>query len=125
MGIGRLSFLGHFQLSPTIWVNAENLSLLDDIPSWDIFKVIPDQTAFLIIDALDRFYEESTFKKVALLLKACSQNVKSSPWKIIISCQPEEWSRVQIVLSKLTVSANWDIINIANPLDVDLGSAQQ
>ncbi len=103
--------------SKVIWVNAENLSLFDDIPSWEIFKVIPDQTAFLIIDALDRFYEESAFKKVALLLKACSQNIEKSPWKIIISCQPEEWLRVQITLSKLNISANWEIINIANPSD--------
>ena len=108
-----------FSSTKVVWVNAENLSIFDDIPSWEIFRVIPDQTAFLIIDALDRFYEVSTFKKVALLLKACSQN-ENSPWNVIISCQPEEWSRVQIVLSKLTISPKWEIINIANPSHNDL-----
>ena len=52
--------------SKVVWVNTENLSFLDDLPSWEIFKVIPDDAAFLIIDGLDRFYNESQFKKIAL-----------------------------------------------------------
>ncbi len=109
-----------FNSSKVIWINAENLSLLDDIPSWEIFKVIPDQTAFLIIDALDRFYNESSFRNIALLLKACREGIESTPWKTIISCQPEEWSRVQISLSKLNVGVDWEIINVANPSNDDL-----
>ena len=109
-----------FNSSKVIWINAENLSLLDDIPSWEIFKVIPDQTAFLIIDALDRFYSESSFRNIALLLKACREGVESTPWGTIISCQPEEWSRAQISLSKLNVGVGWEIINVANPSNDDL-----
>ena len=62
-----------------VWVNTENLSFLDDLPSWEIFEVIPDDVAFLIIDGLDRFFNNSEFKKIALLLKACHQNIESFP----------------------------------------------
>jgi hypothetical protein len=101
--------------SKVVWVNTENLSFLDDLPSWEIFKVIPDDAAFLIIDGLDRFYNDGQFKKIALLLKACHQDAEHLPWKIIISCQPQEWERVQTNLSRLNTEVDWKTFNVINP----------
>ncbi|MDO8140514.1 MAG: hypothetical protein Q6358_03365 [Candidatus Brocadiales bacterium] len=98
-----------------VWISTENLSFLDDLLSLEIVKVIPDKTAFLIIDGLDRFYDDNDFRKIALLLKACHHDSENSLWKIIISCQPEEWTRVQINFSKLNVSADWEILDVKNP----------
>lgn len=105
-----------------VWVNAENLALLDGLPSWEIFKVVPDDKAYLIIDGIDRFYDDSQFRKIALLLKACHQDIENSPWKIIISCQPEEWARVQNSLSKLNIKVNWEQYVLKNPSNEKLES---
>lgn len=103
-----------------MWINAENLAILNDLSSFEIVKVIPDKTAFLIIDGLDRFYDDSEFRKIALLLKACHQGIENSLWKIIISCQPEEWTRVQANLSKFSVRVNWEILDVKNPSNAEL-----
>lgn len=102
-----------------IWINAEDLAILNDLPSFEIVKVIPDKTAFLIIDGLDRFYDEGNFRKISLLLKSCN-GIENTPWKIIVSCQPEEWTRVQIHFSKLNISADWEKVDVKNPSNEDL-----
>lgn len=108
-----------------VWINAENISFLDDLPSLEIFKVVPDKTAFLIIDGLDRFYGEREFRKIALLLKACQQGIENSPWEIIVSCQPQEWTMVQNHILKLNVSSNWKILDIKNPTNEELDPVWQ
>jgi len=108
-----------------VWINTETLSIMNDLPSRDILEVIPDGMAFLIIDGLDRFYSDSQFKQVALLLKSCCLNIANSPWKIIMSCQPEEWARVQSSLSKLNVRTDFELITLKNPTDEDLAPVWQ
>lgn len=103
-----------------VWVNAENISFLDALPSWEVFKIVPDKTAILIIDGLDRFYNDSDLKKIALLIKACQQDIEKSPWKIIVSCQPQEWDRVQRQILRLNVSPDWKILDINNPTNEEL-----
>lgn len=108
-----------------VWINTENLAFVNGLPSWEIFKVIPDDKAYLIIDGIDRFYDDSQFKKVVLLLKACHQDIENSPWKIIISCQPEEWARVQNSLSKLNIRINWEQYELKNPSNEKLDPVWQ
>jgi energy-coupling factor transporter ATP-binding protein EcfA2 len=104
-----------------IWINAENTSILEEISTLELFKVIPDSSAYLVLDGLDRFFETRQFKETALLINSCFERAENSPWKIVVSCQPEEWSRVQNQLLSLNVNAaTWKIINIENPSYEDL-----
>jgi hypothetical protein len=103
--------------SKVVWINTETISHLEDLPSWDLFKAITDENAFLIIDGADRFYDDSQFGRIALLLKACLHSSETSPWKIIISCQPDEWARVQYNLSKLPGRTEWESITLQIPSD--------
>jgi len=102
-------------LDKVIWVNTENLVALAELPFRQIARSAPDKQPILIVDGIDRFYTEIQFKKVALIIKNIGGDEDNSPWKIIISCQPEEWQRVQANLMKFNVSYQWQEYTIKNP----------
>ncbi len=109
------------ELCKVIWINAETTSILKETSNLELFKIIPDSSAYLVLDGLDRFLEERQLKETALLINSCFNRVENSPWKIIVSCQPEEWSRVQYKLSRFSVNVTaWKIIYIENPSYKDL-----
>jgi hypothetical protein len=93
-----------YDTSKVVWINTETISLIQELRPWEMFRVVTNDAAFLVIDGIDRFYE---FSQLALLLKACDTASETSPWKIIISSQPDEWARVQYELSRLNVWINF------------------
>jgi len=101
-----------YDKSKVVWINTETISLLKELQSWDIFRLVTDETALLVIDGIDRFYK---FDQLALLLKASNQASETSPWKIIISSQPDDWERVQTSLSRLNVEIDFIQCTIVNP----------
>ena len=100
--------------SKVVWINADTVSFLQELHTWDMFRLVTDETAFLVIDGIDRFYD---FRDLALLLKACSHKSETNPWKIIISSQPDAWGRVQASLSRLNVVVDFSPYTIDNPKD--------
>ncbi len=106
--------------SKVVWLNTDNLLFLDEVPVHEIFMAIPDNEAFIIIDGLDQIYDTAKFKKIASLLRTCHQATVSSPWKVIVSCQPQEWDRVKTNISKLNIQFDWVEIDITNPSNKDL-----
>ncbi len=75
-------------------------------------------TAFAVIDGIDRIFHRQAFANVAALIKMLTPVDRASPWHIIVSCQPEEWSRVQLSLSEVDLRLDWNVFDVSAPTDL-------
>lgn len=97
-------------VGPAIWIDAQKLETSD----WATFEVkirldhpLGDLIAaaaggIVVIDGIEKVYSVQGFKSVALLLKKLAPLWGSSGWKTLLTCQPEEWDRVQRELFRAT-----------------------
>ena len=67
-----------------------------------IFSHITSPKALLVLDGLDRFTEDAR-RNAAKLIKASRYQDVNGPWKIILTCQPEDWDATAATLLKLGV----------------------
>lgn len=100
-----------FNTYKVIWINKDTLPDPSDSDYFEPFKLIPDTSAYVILDGLDKYYDDR-LKAVAALFNACFYNVLSSPWRFIISCQPEEWARVQNSLAGFNITPKWELYEL-------------
>jgi hypothetical protein len=61
----------------------------------ELLTFIPDARALLVLDGLDRLYDERAFALVASLLSAVQFHQQGSPWHLVLTCQTQEWLRLQ------------------------------
>lgn len=117
--------------SKIIWWNAGSLDVEDFAafesklrlvyPLKELLAAATDPCAYMIIDGLDRVFSEGAFQNLSVLIHTLRLNIDASPWRILITCQPEEWSRIQMQLSSVNVlSSEWETIEIKEPNDGDL-----
>jgi hypothetical protein len=117
--------------SKIIWWNAGSLDVEDFAafesklrlvyPLKELLTAATDPCAYMIIDGLDRVFSEGAFQNLSVLIHTLRLNVDASPWRILITCQPEEWSRIQMRLASVNVlSSEWETIEIKEPNDGDL-----
>lgn len=107
-GLGKTALAKAFlQRAPSatvsLWIDAQQLESAD-IAAFEaklrLTYSLGDLLAgiaqgIVVIDGVERVYSESGFKNVALLLKKLMPFGQPSGWKILLTCQPEEWDRVQ------------------------------
>jgi len=82
----------------------------------DIFDKIQQSDCYLFIDGIDRFFKESDLRKLSEIIKIASR--VNSPWKIIISCQTDDYSdvlqrfyRVKLPISSVKYNLKLNIID--------------
>lgn len=80
-----------------------------------------DSEVIFVIDSVDRIFSQEAFTNLATILHLLITTKKEVPWKILLTCTPDEWDRVQIELTRFGVSAtNWKIIQIREPRPEEL-----
>jgi len=68
---------------------------------------------YLVIDGLDRIFSEIAFRNLSAVVHALRLDAEASPWHVLVTCQPEEWSRVQMELARVNVlPAEWRIVEV-------------
>jgi hypothetical protein len=107
-GFGKSALCKRFfennQESGTVlWFNARSFDVADFLAFegqlhlqnslTKLVETFPSSTGYVVIDGLDRFFEAHVFANVATLLGKL--NAPASPWRVIVTSQPEEWSRLQ------------------------------
>jgi len=104
-----------------IWWNARSFDL-EDFAAFgsklslvyslgEILSAAPDPYAYVIIDGLDRVFSEVAFQNLSVSIHALRLDIEASPWRVLITCQPEEWDRIQTQLSHANVfPSEWQMI---------------
>jgi ATPase family associated with various cellular activities (AAA) len=112
----------------TFWINAasldtpdfrafeSNLNLQHSLA--DLFAACPVASAILVIDGLDRQFNDSVFENAATLVEKLGVTRGNSPWRVILPSQPEEWNRVYQLLTKANLRVKWSTFNLPEPLDL-------
>jgi energy-coupling factor transporter ATP-binding protein EcfA2 len=85
----------------------------------ELLTSTPDQLAYLVIDGLDHVFEPRAFANAATLIKMLRADDATSPWRVIITCQPEEWSRVQVAFAQSNLRAEWKVVEAQEPKDLN------
>ena len=120
------------QSNKVVWLDAGSLNVQDfntfegglhfDRPFREVMEGAPDKLAYVIIDGLDRMISDDAFKTLSLIVHSCRLDMDNSPWKILATCQPEEWGRIQIQLSRVNLfSSGWKTIDVKEPSYQELG----
>ena len=114
-----------------IWWNARSFEVSDfqsfqsrlglSYPIRELLATAPAPRAYVVLDGLDRSFREDAFQNLSVLIQALQLNVETSPWRILIPCQLEEWNRVQMQLAHANnLTAEWRIIQVKEPSIDDL-----
>ncbi len=117
--------------SQVIWWNARSFDISDfqffqsrlglSHPLRELLATAPAPRAYVVIDGLDRIFSEAAFQNLSVLIQALQLNIETSPWRILIPCQLEEWNRVQMQLARANnLTAEWRIIQVKEPSINDL-----
>lgn len=64
-------------------------------PLEDLVRSTPVARALLVLDGLDRIYEDDDFATVAEFVDVCRVGNPESPWRLLITCTPDQWERVR------------------------------
>ena len=109
---------------PGIWFNAQDLEKADVASfeaKWRLDHSLEDvlssaQGGLLVIDAIDRVRSDHGFRNAALLIKKASSLWATLGWKTLLTCQPEEWDRVQRELFRTQADPRaWAVTTLALP----------
>jgi hypothetical protein len=65
----------------------------------EIMRATPAATALLVLDGLDQLYGEADLATAAEFVRAARLDTETSPWRVLITCTPEAWDRVQADLA--------------------------
>jgi hypothetical protein len=116
-----------------LWFNARSFDIQDfsafegkyrlahSLP--EILLTISSNESRLVIDAIDRVFSDEGFRNISILMKGVEPDAATSPWRTLITCQPEEWDKIQLKLARVNISTSyWEVIHIKEPKlrDLDL-----
>ena len=101
------------------WFNDQCISQMEN--DWrlshsfsELLTNISDSECWIIIDGLDRIITENGFNQLFQIINSCNIEDESTPWKIIFTCQTEEWNNRILVqfLKRGLNQKNWSISDI-------------
>jgi len=68
-----------------------------------LLRSVPNPRSVLIVDGLDRLYDDNAFRTLASLLRALELDQRDTPWRVLLTCQTQEWRRLRDSLRKAGV----------------------
>jgi tryptophan 2,3-dioxygenase len=82
----------------------------------EIVRTITAANALLVLDDLDRLYDNPGFATAAEFIRAVQLDDATSAWRVLITCTPEAWDRVRGELaSHGGLPAKLGMVNIGPP----------
>ena len=78
--------------------------------------------ARLVLDGLDKCFEEAAFDEAAELLRCASATENRDRWQTAVTCCPEDWERVRAQLIRRSVMLPDDAIRVGRFTDAELRS---
>ncbi len=88
---------------------------------YEILNTTARSEAFVVIDGLDRLYGRGRgFRNISILLSNLNLERNDSPWKVLVTCQTEEWGRISKELLENNIYVQWNIVQIEEPSSQEL-----
>jgi hypothetical protein len=112
-----------------LWWSAKSFDV-SDYPSFEsryglsfqlreILPAVASEQSGVVIDGVDRIFSETSFGNISTLLRIL--DTENSPWRVTVTCQPEEWERVQNELARVNISTErWATLSVTEPTLDDL-----
>jgi len=127
--IAKTFLEGVLKSGPALWWDAKSFDVPDYISFEskfgltsqlsDILPAVVGEQPTIVIDAIDRIFLESAFANVSILIRILQ--TENSAWRVVITCQPEEWERVQGELARVNISVeHWETLNVKEPQFIEL-----
>lgn len=102
-----------------IWVRSADLAVPIGLRSlWNLENSITDlfgnagKPFRIVLDGLDRCYEEAAFGEAALILLAATNEQVRSRCKVMVTCQPDDWERVMQGLARHGAKIDFDTVTV-------------
>ena len=87
----------------------------------ELASAVPKAEALLVLDSLDRLYSVDAFDAVAELIRVTQIGQPESPWRMLVTCTPEAWGRVQSELTSRQVQLEvMSVVNVTSPAPEEL-----
>lgn len=99
--VAAKDWLGRADGERALWLDAQDLTSWESRlhlqhPAAELLAAFPGSSR-LVVDGLDRVYDEQAFKSLSALLHGAGFG-QDCAWKLLVTCQPDEWPRVQAAL---------------------------
>ena len=91
----------------------------------DVLPLVPDDPAYIVIDGLDRVATDDGARSLGHLLRLIHPSNQRSPWRIVATCQAEQWDRLQILMASAGVTESWKEIRVELPDSEQLSEVWQ
>lgn len=109
-------------LEQTVWVDARSLECSDlsvfeatlklSYPLRELLAKALSAAPILIVDGLDRIYDDVFFRNAATLLRISRHVAPATRWRILILCQSSEWARVSERLAAAGVQETIETVRL-------------
>jgi uncharacterized protein YegJ (DUF2314 family) len=86
----------------------------------DLFASSPGKSR-LVLDGLDKSADSSVFDEAALVLRAALAPASAERWRVVLTCCPEDWSRVLGEFIRREVKVSGTPVKVDRFSDTDLG----
>ncbi|MBD2395468.1 AAA family ATPase [Cyanobacterium aponinum FACHB-4101] len=114
---------------PVLWFNGRSFEKID-FPSFEtelqlthsletVIESLSNQPATLFLDGLDRLYTSESFQLVSTFLNLFKLNEEQTPWRLLVTCQTQELSRLSDNLIKIGIAKNHWKKFICSPLSIN------
>lgn len=104
---------------PVWWIRAADLSQKGGLrAAFGLKHSVADlinnsaQGGRIVLDGLDKCFDEPAFDEAALLLTTIAQPEAKARWQIVITCCPEDWERVRRSLLRRSVTLSGDSVAV-------------
>lgn len=72
----------------------------------DLLVEVGDANAWVVLNGLDRLYAAPAFAQVGALVRLLDLGREGCPWRVVVPCEVQEWSRVRRNLMRVGVRAD-------------------
>lgn len=86
----------------------------------ELFRSIPDRSAYLVIDGLDCLHNESGLSIVKMIIGKLNWERELSPWHVVVTCKKQELDRIYQILNTQTII--WSDLGCEPISDEDLSA---
>jgi hypothetical protein len=106
--------------TPVVWVPSgilEDRDLASLERRWglsrtlsELFAAPPGAIAYLVVDGVERLSPHAGLANLRALILALRLSRSEGPWRLILTCQPEDWARVHSSLLGTDMPTAWEAV---------------